>query len=104
MKTNWRPLSYFIPFDVVKAFDRVNHAILRKALKNQIGDQRVINEIQKMLNAKVVHFEDREQTGERPTLGTPQGSVLSPFLFNVYMHSLDQWMEKLMQDHNIRPV
>jgi retron-type reverse transcriptase len=36
----------------------------------------------------------------RSLLGTPQGSILSPLLCNIYMHELDEYMEKLIASFN----
>lgn len=60
-------------------------------LEHRIGDRRVIRLIQKWLNAGVM-----DGTEWKDDLrGTPQGSVISPVLANVYLHYvLDLWFDR----------
>lgn len=90
----WRPVTWLVSCDISKAFDKLNHRILLRHLEKYIKDQRVINELWKMLKIKVLDFQ--LHTTPDKTLGVPQGSVLSPFLFNVYMHGLDKLALELM--------
>jgi len=69
----------------------VNHDWLVRFVEHRIGDPRVIRLIRKWLKAGVM--EDGSWT---PTeAGTPQGSVISPTLANVYLHyCFDLWAER----------
>ena len=77
--------------DIRKFFDTVSRDWLVRFLEHRVGDKRVIRLIIKGLNAGVM------EAGEwRDDLrGTPQGSVISPILANVYLHYvLDLWFQK----------
>ena len=84
-KVNW-----VLDLDVRSFFDKVEHSWLVKFVEHRIADQRIIRLIQKWLKAGVMEdgrwFETKE--------GTPQGSVISPSLANLYLHHvLDLWVE-----------
>lgn len=85
-----------------KIFNKVNQSILMKGLKEHIKDKKVCNEIWKMLNSRSVSFSLKAI--EFNSLGTPNYSVLSPFLFNVYMIKLDRFFELLIEQTNSRAV
>ena len=80
-------------------FDTVSRSWLVRLLEHRIGDRRVIRLIVKWLNAGVM------DAGEwRDNLrGTPQGSVISPILANVYLHYvLDLWFQKKWRSHEVK--
>jgi len=91
---HWRSNTVFlIDYDISKAFDNVNRKRLKNLLNKRISDPRFWLEISKMLNAGTelelrLIFENK---------GVAQGSILSPFLFNVYMHELDQKVVELQK-------
>jgi hypothetical protein len=59
-------------------------------VEDRIGDERVVRLIQKWLKAGVVEDGRWFQTEE----GSPQGSVISPILANLYLHHvLDLWVK-----------
>jgi RNA-directed DNA polymerase len=63
----------------------------RKFLKHRIADQRLLRLIQKWLRAGV----SEEGQWSKTEVGTPQGSVISPLLANIYLHYvLDLWVNK----------
>ena len=72
-------------------FDSVSHDWLVRFLEHRIGDPRVIGLIRVWLKAGVM--EDGSWAATES--GTPQGSVASPLLANVYLHySFDLWAER----------
>ncbi len=84
-------VNYILDCDVRSFFDSVGHDWLVRFLEHRIGDLRVIRLIRKWLKAGVM-----EDGSWAPTeSGTPQGSVISPTLANVYLHySFDLWAER----------
>jgi len=61
-----------------------------KFLEHRIGDQRILRLIKKWLRAGVSEEGEWSET----KVGTPQGSVISPLLANVYLHyAFDLWIE-----------
>ena len=60
-------------------------------MEHRIGDRRIIRLIQKWLKAGVLEEGQWIETTE----GTPQGSVISPLLANVYLHYVyDLWVQQ----------
>jgi group II intron reverse transcriptase/maturase len=75
---------------VVASFDKIGHEWMIKFVEHRIGDQRVVRLIQKWLKAGVMDDGRWFETEE----GTPQGSVISPILANLYLHHvLDLWVK-----------
>lgn len=84
---HWRTnTTFLIDYDVSKAFDNVNRKRLKNLFTSYIKDSRFWLEIAKMLNAGTTL--ELKQIFENK--GVAQGSILSPFLFNIYMHELDK--------------
>ena len=84
-----RMVKWILDADIQGFFDNISHEWLLKMLEIRIGDSRVLALIQKWLTAGVSDEGEWSPT----TVGTPQGSVISPFLANVFLHYvLDQWI------------
>ncbi len=81
---------WVIEGDIRQCFDRINHQILMRLLRQRIADERIICLIEKFLHAGVMEDSLFQTTPE----GTPQGGVISPLLANVYLHQLDLWWWK----------
>ncbi len=87
-------VSYVVEADVKSFFDEVNHEWLVKFLRHRIGDERVIRLIIRMLKSGIME----EGLWRATEKGTPQGSILSPLLSNVYLHYvLDLWFSRVFR-------
>lgn len=83
-----RRVNHVVEADIKGFFDNVNHSWMLKFLEHRIGDPRIIRLIDKMLKAGIME-DGLVKASEK---GTPQGSILSPLLSNVYLHYvLDLW-------------
>ena len=84
-----RKISWVLDADIRSFFDTISHAWMMKLLERRIADRRMLRLISKWLRAGV--SEDGEWS--RTEVGTPQGSVISPLLSNIYLHYvLDEWV------------
>ena len=84
-------ISYVVEADIKNFFDEVNHEWMIKFLEHRIGDPRVIRLIKRMLRGGILEAGLVKVT----EAGTPQGSILSPLLSNIYLHYvLDLWFSR----------
>jgi group II intron reverse transcriptase/maturase len=91
MRVNW-----ILDADIKSFFDRIDQKWLVRFLKHRIGDDRIIRLVLKWLRAGAL---DEEAWSVSET-GTPQGSVASPLLANVYLHYVfDLWAEQWRRRH-----
>lgn len=89
--SRWKNIVWFIEGDIKGCFDNIDHHILVKVLRNRISDERFLNLIWKALKAGYMEF----NTPQFSLSGTPQGSIVSPILANIYLHELDLFIETL---------
>lgn len=83
--------GWVLDVDVRKFFDTIPPERLRAIVRRRIGDGVIDRLIGKWLKAGV--WENGEVS--YPEAGTPQGSVISPLLSNVFLHEvLDCWFEQ----------
>ena len=90
--------NWFIEADISKCFDRIDHKKLLTILNERISCTKTLSLIKSALKAG--YATQGRSLAQVADIGTPQGSVLSPILCNIYMHKLDQYMEEIMQKHN----
>src|SRR5580700_6841822 len=85
-KVNW-----ILDMDLKGFFDNIDKEHLMEMVERRIADTRVLRLIRKWLNAGVIEDGEWSETEK----GTPQGSVISPLLANIYLHYvLDQWTDR----------
>ena len=73
---------------------KVNHDWMLKFLRHRIGDPRIIRLIARMLKGGILEDGLVKASEE----GTPQGSILSPLLSNIYLHYvLDLWFSRVVK-------
>lgn len=79
-------LHYVVDIDIKSFFDKVDHAKLLKQMWSLgIQDKQLLCVISKMIKAPI-------QGEGIPTMGTPQGGILSPLLSNIVLNELDWWL------------
>ena len=93
LRRNWVGTKWAIEADLTACFEKIDHKRLLDILREKIQDDRFINLIRKFLDAG--HLEDWKY--HRTYSGTPQGSVVSPILTNVYLDKLDQKLDAICQ-------
>ena len=72
------------------SFDNLSHDWLLKFVQHRVADRRILRLIQKWLKAGVLEEGEWKDT----EMGTPQGSVASPLLANIYLHYVfDLWVD-----------
>lgn len=87
LKDDKRP--WVVEIDLKSFFNTVPHDKLMEILSYRIKDRKLMALIRRFVKADII-----KQDGERLTsaIGTPQGSVMSPILANIYLHHvLDKW-------------
>jgi group II intron reverse transcriptase/maturase len=87
LKDDIRP--FVVEIDFANFFNSIPHKKLMKIISKRISDRRLKGLIGRFLKVGIL-----DQSGflSHPDLGTPQGSIMSPILANVYLHDvLDAW-------------
>jgi len=83
--------SWVVDADIEKYFDTIDHGVLTEEVEKEISDGRVLTLIKRYLQQPVMEAMRKWEGGET---GTPQGAVISPLLANVYLHPVDEAMQK----------
>ena len=91
-----KPVNHIVEADIKGFFDHVDHAKLLEFIRIRIVDTALLNLIEKFLKAGYVDDGLLVRSDE----GTPQGSILSPMLANIFLHYiLDEWFETTVKSH-----
>lgn len=74
----------------MKCFDKIHHSILLGLIGKRMQDPYTMDILKKLLRVGYIHFGDLSNSQLENKIGTPQGSILSPLMANIYLHELDQ--------------
>src|SRR5260370_24027404 len=86
----WTGTTWFIEGDISDCFGSFSHEILLGILAEKIHDQRFLRLIRNMLKAGYLQAWEY-----RDTLScVPPGGVVSPTLSSIYLHKLDEFVER----------
>ena len=89
-------VNFILDADISSFFDQIDHDWMMKFLEHRIADRRMLRLIRKWL--KVGYVEDGKRKPQE--IGTPQGSVISPVLANIYLHyAQDLWAHQWRNRH-----
>lgn len=84
-------VGWILEADIEAFFDSIDRKQLMEELRKRIDDESLLRLVGKCLHVGVL---EGEQYSE-PSVGTAQGSSLSPLLGNVYLHyALDEWFTR----------
>lgn len=89
-----KKVNFVVDADIKGFFDNVNHAMMIKILKDEIGDESLIRYLDRFLKAGVMENGKRIESDKN----IPQGGLISPIMGNVYLHyAIDMWFEKVVK-------
>jgi RNA-directed DNA polymerase len=91
-----KKVNYVLDADIQSFFDNLDKAWVIRFIEHRVADRRILRLIQKWLKSGVLE----EGKWSDTETGTPQGSVISPLLANIYLHYvLDLWGDVWRRKH-----
>lgn len=90
---------WILESDIRKCFNRIDHQVFLKIVSRRVSCPITLGLLSSALKAGFV--DDLGNKVISNELGSPQGSILSPLLCNIYLHEMDVFMEELIQEFNL---
>src|SRR3974377_2289342 len=91
-----KKVNYVLDADIQSFFDNLEKAWVIRFIERRVADRRILRLIQKWLKSGVLE----EGKWSDTEMGTPQGSVISPLLANIYLHYVfDLWVDVWRRKH-----
>ena len=82
--------AWVVDLDIRAFFDTLDHSLVLRAVRKHTNEKWILLYIERWLKAPL---QNREGKMEARNQGSPQGSVISPLLSNIFMHhAFDEWM------------
>lgn len=88
-------MNLAIEGDIKGAFDNLDHDILIKILRKRIIDEKFLDFIYNCCKAGI--FDELQNKTIDPLTGVPQGGIMSPLLWNIYMQEFDDFIHNDIQ-------
>jgi group II intron reverse transcriptase/maturase len=96
LKDNRRP--YVVEIDFARFFNTIPHRRLMKIISKRISDNRFKGLVGRFMRVGILDQSGKLSKSEE---GTPQGSIMSPVLANIYLHEmLDLWFIENYASYN----
>jgi retron-type reverse transcriptase len=90
----WGAVKWFIECDFVPCFDKISHPIVMSIFSQYVDDYWTCNLVNRLLKKGYVHFGNLCDSQLVLKIGTPQGSIISPLICNIFLHELDCFVER----------
>src|ERR1700756_1064560 len=91
-----KKVNYVLDADIQGFFNNLDKSWMIKFVEHRVADRRILRLLQKWLKAGVME----EGKWSDTETGTPQGSVISPLLANIYLHYVfDLWVDVWRRKH-----
>ena len=104
LKNGGKLTNIGIEGDIQGAYNNVDHDLLLNILSKRIKDKKFLSVMRNLLKSGVM----KNNQIEPGLIGTPQGGIVSPLLFNIYMLPFDKFIFKQMKlieskNKNLKP-